>query len=109
MIHVLDRHLAYQVDQIRIVKPDEVDDLAIVPGKDYVTLVTCTPYAINTHRLLVRGHQVPYVPGGYVPADAVKMDPVLVSSIMAVPLFVIAAISAIAYNRRKAHSRRDML
>ena len=59
-LHILDEVLAYQVDQIKVVDPEETDDLQITEGKDYVTLVTCTPYAINTHRLLVRGHRIPY-------------------------------------------------
>lgn len=59
-LHILDEVLAYQVDQIKVVDPEETDDLQIAEGKDYVTLVTCTPYAINTHRLLVRGHRIPY-------------------------------------------------
>ena len=58
-IHVLDRTLNYEVDQILVVTPEETDDLMIEDGKDYVTLVTCTPYAVNTHRLLVRGVRVP--------------------------------------------------
>ena len=57
-ISVAGRNLNYQVDQIKTVLPDELEDLAIEEGKDYVTLVTCTPYAVNTHRLLVRGHRV---------------------------------------------------
>ena len=60
-IHSLDEVLAYEVDQIKVVLPEETDDLAIEAGQDYVTLVTCTPYGINTHRLLVRGTRVPYV------------------------------------------------
>lgn len=60
-LHVLDDTLAYEVDQILTVLPDETDSLAIEPDEDLVTLVTCTPYAVNTHRLLVRGHRVPYV------------------------------------------------
>ena len=59
-IKVLDETLAYEVDQILTVLPSDTDALAIEPGKDYATLVTCTPYAINTHRLLVRGHRIPY-------------------------------------------------
>lgn len=59
-LHILDRTLAYQVDQIAVVEPDELELLAIESGKDYVTLVTCTPYSINTHRLLVRGTRIPY-------------------------------------------------
>lgn len=61
-IHVLNDVLAYEVDKINVVKPDETNDLKIAPGKDYVTLVTCTPYGINSHRLLVRGHRVEYDP-----------------------------------------------
>ena len=66
-IKVLDETLAYKVDQILTVLPEETDALSIVPGQDYATLVTCTPYAINTHRLLVRGHRIPY-------EEAVKIE-----------------------------------
>jgi sortase A len=59
-IHVLDRTLAYQVDQIKTVLPEDTEDIAIEEGKDYVTLLTCTPYGVNTHRLLVRGVRIPY-------------------------------------------------
>lgn len=61
-IHVLDTTLAYQVDQILTVDPDQLEQLVALPGEDYVTLVTCTPYGVNTQRLLVRGTRVPYVP-----------------------------------------------
>ncbi len=57
-IHVLNRILTYEVDQILVVTPQETEDLKIEEGKDYVTMVTCTPYAVNTHRLLVRGVRV---------------------------------------------------
>lgn len=59
-IHVLNETLAYQVDQILTVEPEETESLAIQEGEDLVTLVTCTPYAVNTHRLLVRGHRIEY-------------------------------------------------
>ena len=59
-LHILDEVLAYEVDQIKVVDPDDTSDLDIVEGEDYVTLVTCTPYAINSHRLLVRGHRTEY-------------------------------------------------
>ena len=59
-LHIMDEVLAYQVDQVKVVLPEETDDLTIVQGQDYCTLVTCTPYAINTHRMLVRGTRVPY-------------------------------------------------
>ncbi len=58
--HVLDQTFAYEVDQILTVEPSQVESLSVVYGKDYATLVTCTPYAVNTHRLLVRGHRIPY-------------------------------------------------
>lgn len=59
IIHVLDEILTYKVDQIKVVLPNDTKDLYVVDGKDYVTLLTCTPYTINTHRLLVRGERVP--------------------------------------------------
>lgn len=59
-LHVLDEILAYQVDQIKVVEPEETSDLEIIPGEDYCTLITCTPYAVNTHRLLVRGVRAEY-------------------------------------------------
>ena len=64
-LHVLEETLAYQVDQILVVEPDHTEDLSIVEGEDYCTLLTCTPYAVNSHRLLVRGHRVPYTEEQY--------------------------------------------
>ena len=61
VLNVLGRKLAYEVEQIKVVLPDEMSDLEIVQGKDLCTLVTCTPYGINTHRLLVRGHRTKYI------------------------------------------------
>ena len=61
-IHYIGGTLAYQVDQILVIEPTDFSELLVVPGHDYVTLLTCTPYMINSHRLLVRGHQVDYVP-----------------------------------------------
>ena len=62
LIHVLDETLCYEVDQILTVEPHETDALAVEEGEDLVTLITCTPYGVNTHRLMVRGHRVPYEP-----------------------------------------------
>ncbi|WP_073998194.1 class C sortase [Anaerococcus urinomassiliensis] len=61
-VHNIEGVLAYQVDQIKVIEPTNFDDLMVAPGHDYVTLLTCTPIMINTHRLIVRGHRVPYVP-----------------------------------------------
>ena len=71
-IHVLDEVLAYKVDAINTVLPTDTHLLQIEDGKDLVTLVTCTPFGVNTHRLLVRGHRVPYVPEQEAPAAAEK-------------------------------------
>lgn len=60
-LHILDKKLAYKIDQFKVVKPDELDDLKIEPNEDLITLVTCTPYMVNTDRLLVRAKRVPYV------------------------------------------------
>ena len=62
LFYILDEVLCYEVDQIMIVEPEETDALAVEPGKDLATLLTCTPYGVNSHRLLVRGHRVAYVP-----------------------------------------------
>lgn len=61
LLHILDDTLCYEVDQILVVEPDETESLAVVDGEDHVTLLTCTPYGVNTERLLVRGQRVPYV------------------------------------------------
>lgn len=84
-LHVLGRTLAYKVDQIKVVLPEDTDDIKIVEGKDYVTLLTCTPYGINTHRLLVRGERTDYVPDAVsveAPEDLQKKDMLPASTIM---------------------------
>ncbi len=91
LIRVLDELLTYEVDQILIVNPDEVDALAIEAGEDYVTLVTCTPYGINSHRLLVRGHRVENIDEIQtirVTADAIQIKPVLMAPLVASPMLL---------------------
>lgn len=95
MIRTLDQTLTYEVDQIRIVLPDEVDNLKIEEGKDLCTLVTCTPYGINTHRLLVRGHRVANqeeAEAVRVTADAMQVDNRIVAICIAVPVLVLLLI-----------------
>ena len=91
-ITVLDRTLTYEVDNISIVLPTETDELKVVDGKDYVTLMTCTPYGINTHRLLVRGRRIT-TPDKLkhirVTSDAIKIEPILTAPIMALPLLLV--------------------
>lgn len=99
-ISVLDETLTYEVDQIRIVEPTDLSDLAIEEGQDLCTLVTCTPYGINTHRLLVRGHRVENA-SARVTADAMQVDPTLVAPLVAVPLLVLLAVGVVWRTRRR--------
>ncbi len=94
LLHILDQTFAYQIDQINIVLPEETQDLAIQPGKEYVTLVTCTPYGVNTHRLLVRAKRVDYNEETrlIVPADAIKYGNLIVAPFIGAPLLLIAFI-----------------
>lgn len=104
MIRTLDQTLTYEVDQIRIVLPDEVDDLKIEEGKDLCTLVTCTPYGINTHRLLVRGHRVANqeeAEAVRVTADAMQVDNRIVAMCIAVPVLVLLLIYVAFGGRRR--------
>ena len=91
-IIVLDQILTYQVDQIKVITPQEVDDLMIVDGMDYCTLFTCTPYGINTHRLLVRGIRIETIVEKtviYVSNDAFRIEPILVMPAVAAPMLLI--------------------
>ena len=104
MIRTLDQTLTYEVDQIRIVLPDEVEDLKIEEGKDLCTLVTCTPYGINTHRLLVRGHRVANqeeAEAVRVTADAMQVDNRIVAMCIAVPVLVLLLIYVAFGGRRR--------
>ena len=88
-VTVLDQVLTYQVDQVKVITPTEIDDLQIVEGKDYCTLFTCTPYGINTHRLLVRGIRIETItekPVIYVANEAFRIEPMLVTPAVAAPM-----------------------
>lgn len=109
LLRVLDEVLTYEVDQILIVEPEQVDALGIVPGEDYCTLVTCTPYGINTHRLLVRGHRVENTPEAarmHVTADAAQFDPLLVAPVLAIPVLLLLLI-ILLLPKRQSKSRGD--
>lgn len=104
VIRVLDETLTYEVDQIRIVEPGDLSDLEIEEGKDLCTLVTCTPYGINTHRLLVRGHRVENKKEAKsirVTADAIQIDPQLVAPVAAVPMLLILLIWLLVHYRNR--------
>lgn len=109
-ITVLDRVLTYEVDQISIVLPTEVDQLLPTEGMDYVTLMTCTPYGINTHRLLVRGKRVETTESQKhirVSADAFRIEPIIVAPILAIPMLLAALVGVlVAPHLRKRSKRR---
>ena len=91
-IYVLNEILTYEVDQIRIVLPEELDEIRITAGEDHCTLVTCTPYGINTHRLLVRGSRIETAidhMNPRPPADAIQLDPLMVAPFIALPLLLL--------------------
>lgn len=107
-VTVLDRVLTYEVDQISIVEPNQVEGLYPVEGMDYCTLLTCTPYGINTHRLLVRGVRVETDdrPAIYVAPDAYRVDPYVVAPVVAVPMLLVLLVYLLArYGRTKDANR----
>ena len=109
VLHVLNLTLTYEVDQIRVVNPDDLTALTLEKGKDYCTLVTCTPYGVNTHRLLVRGHRVPNSQGdANVVADALIIEPIYIAPFLGVPVLILLIIAMLIYTgrvRRHAKSR----
>ena len=109
LIHVLDETLTYEVDNILIVEPYDLSALELSPGEDLVTLVTCTPYGVNSHRLLVRGHRIETAAQTRtvrVPADAVQIDPTVVAPVVAAPMLVLLfLIALIPSGKKKPRSR----
>ncbi len=103
---VLNQTITYQVDQIRIVEPNDLSDLTIEKDKDYATLVTCTPYGINTHRMLVRGHRIENLSDrSEVPAEAVQIPAYIAIPAVGIPLVFIYLLGALIYYR---HRHRDL-
>ena len=113
MLTTLNDNLTYEVDQILVVLPEEVKDLYLQSGKDLCTLVTCTPYGVNSHRLLVRGHRIPNDPGFNfnARADATVIDPLIVAPILAVPglvgLFIWVMMQGRKGRRKKKKERAE--
>jgi sortase A len=90
---ILNRTVTYQVDQIKVVRPDELDDIRIVEGQDYCTLLTCTPYGINSHRLLVRGIRIENAaPVLYVTSNAYRIDSLVATPVVAAPILLVLLI-----------------
>lgn len=104
MLHVLNEILTYEIDQILIVEPQDTDPLLIEPGKDLCTMITCTPYGINSHRMLVRGHRIESQEEPKViriTADAVRIEPLMVAPIVAVPILLVLLIILLLPKQKK--------
>ena len=109
VIRVLDRVMTYIVDQVLIVLPEEMDALSIDPDQDYCTLVTCTPYGINSHRLLVRGRRTENVEMEQiikVVSDATQIKPILVAPVLAAPMLLILLVWMLISTGRKQQRRK---
>ena len=106
---MLNETLTYEVDQIRTVLPHEMQDIQIEEGKDYCTLVTCTPYGVNTHRLLVRGHRIETTEELRVSAEAVQMNQNYIAIAIGVVLTLIILAGWLIQSRirRKTHQRKQ--
>lgn len=104
-ITILDRVLTYQVDQILIVQPENIHEIQIREGEDYCTLITCTPYGINTHRLLVRGvrAETVAVKQVYVGAEAYRIDTLVVTPIVALPILLVLIIIVLCQPVKQEH------
>ena len=102
MLNVMDQTLTYEVDQISIVNPDDSSELSIVKDQDLCTLITCTPYGVNSHRLLVRGHRVENLKeAARVTSEGVQINTKLVALVLAVPVILLLFIVALIVNRRR--------
>jgi sortase A len=104
VIRVLNEVFTYEVDRILIVQPDDLSGLNIEKGKDYCTLITCTPYSINTHRLLVRGHRVDNATEAKrarVTADAEQIEPIIVAPAVAAPMLLVLFVAMMVGTRKK--------
>ena len=109
-IIVLDQVLTYQVDQVKVVTPREIGDLQIIDGGDYCTLFTCTPYGINTHRLLVRGIRIETIkekPVLYVANEAFRIEPLLVTPAVAAPMLLVFLIHLMVKYRDPPKKKED--
>ena len=106
LLYTMNQVLTYEVDQIRVVLPTDLSTLAIEEGKDYCTLITCTPYGINTHRLMVRGHRVETVTAKHilVTAEALQIDEITVALVIGLPILAISFLIVILRPRKKKYS-----
>ena len=111
-ITVLNQTITYEVDQIRIVLPENMRDLDFVPGADYCTLITCTPYGVNTHRLLVRGHRVDNINGlDAIPADAIQIPNYIAVPAVGVPMLFVYLLGMLIHYRltRRTYNKEEVM
>lgn len=110
ILTVLNEKLTYEVDRINIVEPDKVDRLGIEKGKDYCTLITCTPYGVNSHRLLVRGHRIANSDDGSITkitSDATIVEPMIIATIIVVPLLAVLFTLLMIFDKKKAKNSKS--
>lgn len=106
-VSILNETFTYQVDQIKVVEPDDLQFIQLEDGQDYMTLVTCTPYGINTHRLLIRGHRVENTDGNaLVIAEAIQIQPIFIAPFIAAPLLIFLLVSFITITNKKLAEKR---
>ncbi len=105
MLRILDEVLTYEVDKISIVEPHETEELKLQQGKDYCTLVTCTPYGVNSHRLLVRGHRVENLKKSTITlvSEAQQIDPLIVAPAIAAPVLIVLFARLMMPAKRKGY------
>ncbi len=110
LLRTLDETLTYEVDQIRVVMPYELNELRIDPGLDLCTLITCTPYGVNSHRLLVRGHRIANVEAQTirVTGDAFQIDSAVVAPVVAMPMLLVLLVLLLSRSRQRQR-RREVL
>ena len=108
---ILDQTLTYEVDQITVIEPEDMSELEIIPGRDLCTLMTCTPYGINTHRLLVRGTRIENEKKKLnvrITADGMRIDPVYVAPFIAVPVLILMVLWVLVITGGRKKNRRQM-
>lgn len=108
-LNILDRVLTYEVDQVKIVEPYDIEALQIEEGKDYCTLVTCTPYGVNSHRMFVRGvrtENAKELKNIRVTADAIQIEPLLVAPMVAAPMLLILLVMLLIPKNKKNRRRK---
>lgn len=111
VLRVLDEILTYEVDRILIVEPHDMDHMEVVEGEDFCTLITCTPYGVNSHRLLVRGHRIENIEEAKVArvtADAIQIEPLMVAPLVAIPMLLVLLIVLLIPKKKNKKNGGDM-